>query len=262
MDSAYDVDERNRNRDVVVTASYCGVLCARFVSAHSPKGAIGVDCGIGLEGSSIAGLWFYEALNLPAAAVDVMTVELGNGLDVYQRGIISRFNDPARRCGIQAGMSVGSAVRLILEKEDLAPPSPAAVTNRTVVHEQDGHAIVCTDSIAFALPEDKDRNVLCTGGHTGRSAVPYLRSARPRGFICSDGGGGRDQSGTAGLGIVEKDGLAGATVDVKTARMGDGLSTYHDGVISALNQPAFDRGVRVGMTAREAAEWLLSGRRS
>ncbi len=258
VESAYDVDERNRDRDVVVTASYCGVLCARFTSAHKPRAVIGIDCGIGLDGSAIAGLWFYEALNMPAAAVDVKTVELGNGLDVYERGIISRHNEPAGQCGVRVGMPVDRAAKLMFDQSNLAPLSPAAITNRTVVHKAGKYAVVCTDSIAFALPEDKDRNVLCTGGHTGRSAVPYLRSAWPRGFICSDGGGGRNRSGIAGLAIVEKDGLAGAAVDVNTARMGDGLSTYHDGVISAVNQPASERGVRPGMTAREASVRLLS----
>src|SRR3546814_11177709 len=61
-----------------------------------------------------------------------------------------------------------------------------------------GRHIVCTDSIAFALPEDID-NVLVTAGHTGRSAVPYLLKARPYGFICSDGGMARDRSGVLGL---------------------------------------------------------------
>jgi hypothetical protein len=260
VDSAYDVDESNRDRDVVVTGSYSGVLCARFVAAHRPRGVVGVDCGIGFEGAGIAGLWFHEALNLPAAAVDVMTVELGNGMDVYERGRVSRCNDPALRCGVLPGMPAALAAQLLLERGvALEPLAPAAVTHRTVVHEADEGAVVCIDSIAFALPEDRDRNVLCTAGHTGRSAVPYLRSARPRGFICSDGGGGRGQSGTAALGIVEVDGLAGAAVDARTARMGDGLSTYHDGVIGAVNRPGFERGVRVGMAAREASVCLLLG---
>jgi hypothetical protein len=257
VDSAYDVDERNRDCDVVVTASYCGVLCARFVAAHRPRGAIGVDCGIGLDGAAIAGLWYYEALDLPAAAVDVMTVELGNGRDVYSKGVVSRCNEPARRCGVRVGMPVEKAAWLMLERRESVALPAAAITNRVTVVTQGEHAIVCTDSIAFALPEDRERNVLCTGGHTGRSAVPYLRAARPLGFICSDGGGGRDRSGVAGLEIIEVDGLAGAAVDVRTARMGDGLSTYQDGVISAANRPARDQGVEVGMRARDAALRLL-----
>ena len=43
-----------------------------------------------------------------------------------------------------------------------------------------------------------------------------------------------------------------------TARMGDGQSTYFDGVISACNQPARDKGVRVGQSAQEAALLLLA----
>jgi nucleotidyltransferase/DNA polymerase involved in DNA repair len=61
----------------------------------------------------------------------------------------------------------------------------------------------------------------------------------------------------AGLAIVETDGLAGATVDALTARMGDGLSSYHDGVISAANAIARARGVEVGMPAQQAAHLLL-----
>ena len=45
MDSAYDVRTWNKGRDVVVNASYCGVLPARFIGRHAPRGAIGVDCG-------------------------------------------------------------------------------------------------------------------------------------------------------------------------------------------------------------------------
>jgi len=120
-----------------------------------------------------------------------------------------------------------------------------------------GRSIVCTDSIAFALPEDRERNVLCTAGHTGRSVVDYFRQFRPWAFICSDGGIGKNQSGISALQDVEADGIAGASVDALTARMGDGQSTYFDGVISAANSVARAKGVRVGQTAREAAALLL-----
>ena len=43
-----------------------------------------------------------------------------------------------------------------------------------------------------------------------------------------------------------------------TARMGDGRSTYFDGVISAANRIARGKGVRVGQSAREAALLLLA----
>jgi len=259
VDSAYDARPVNRGRDVVVNASYCGVLPARFVADHAPRGAIGVDCAIGKDGAGIAGLWYFEALDLPAATADVATVELGNGVDLFEAGVISRVNAVAARCGVEPGMPVRDAARILLERDAEAVPS-AEVTNRTVMATSPtGRRIVCTDSIAFGLPEDRGANVLCTAGHTGRSSVPYLRKVAPWGFICSDGGGGKHRAGVAGLEIVEADGLAGASVDARTARMGDGVSTYEDGVISACNAPAAARGVAVGQPAREAAAALLAG---
>jgi len=256
MDSAYDVGSDNRDRDVVINASYCGVLPARFIAEMRPRGAIGVDCAVGPAGASVAGLWYLEALNIPAAAADVATVRLGDGVDLYAQGKISFANRPAMDCGVVPGMWVQDASRAML---DGTPRSPSAsdVTNRTVMQtNKDGRQVVCTDSIAFGLPEDV-RNVLVTAGHTGRSAVPYLLRVRPHGFICSDGGKGREDAGVAGLFLVEKEGLAGATVDARIARMGEGLSSYHDGVISAANALAKAAGVEVGMTAAEAATWLL-----
>ncbi len=257
MDSAYHVDESNRNRDVVVAASYCGVLPARFMGEHQPRGVVGVDCGIGPEGASIAGLWYLEALNIPAATAAIETVLLGNGEDVYRNGIVSRLNQPAADCGVLAGMTVIEAAQLMLDADPVAS-SASQVTNRHVVFESStGRQVVCTDSIAFALPEDRHHNVLVTAGHTGRSAVPYLESAQPYGFICSDGAMGRDRSGVVGLTIIEPMGIPGATVDARGARMGSGQSSYEDGVISACNRWALEAGVTIGMRADEAARLLV-----
>ncbi len=257
MDSAYDVSAVNRDRDVVVNASYCGVLPARFIAAQRPRGAIGVDCGVGPAGASVAGLWYLEALNIPAAVADVMTVRLGDGVDLGTQGRISFLNQPAVDCGVRVGMTVADAARCMLDADISATPAAADVTNRTVVDSgPDGRHVICTDSIAFGLPEDV-RNVLVTAGHTGRSAVPYLLRVRPFGFICSDGGKGREDGGIAGLETVEGEGLAGATVDARTARMGEAMSSYRDGTISAVNKLANSAGVQVGMPAAEAAALLV-----
>lgn len=259
MGSAYDVRPHNAGTDVVVNASYCGVLPGRFVGRHRPRGAIGVDCGIGKDGAGIAGLWYLEALGVPAAVADVMTVELGVGDDLYREGVVSRANAVAAAMGVVPGMAVRDAALRLLE-ETIPELTAEEVTNRTtIVSRSDGRAVVCADSIAFGLPEDRGRNVLCTAGHTGRSAVPYLLDVAPLGFICSDGGRGKNDAGIAGLKLVESHGLAGATVDAATARMGDGLSTYRDGFVSACNAGAARCGVRPGQSAREAAQLLLDG---
>lgn len=257
LDSAADILPRNRGRDVLVTASYIGVLPARLVRDHLPRAVIGFDGGVGPQGANIAGLWYFEALNVPAAAVDVMSIILGDGVDTYHHGRISFINRPAQDCGVRVGMPAHEAARLMLE-HDPGTPSGYQVTNRRVMHETpDGRQIVVTDSIVFGTEADQ-RNVLVTAGHTGRSGARHIITVRPFGFVCSDGGRGRNDSGMAGLEITAAEGIAGATVDAQRARMGDGMSTYDDGIISAANHLAQACGVRVGMSAREAALLLVN----
>ncbi len=258
MDSAYDVDARNRGRDVVLNASYCGVLPARFVGTHLPRGSISVDCGIGPAGASIAGLWYLEALNVPAAVCDIATVVLGNGVKLYEQSVVSVVNRPAQDCGVKPGMTAREAAHLMLDN-DPAAPTASEVTNRTVMEKgPDGRAIICTDSIAFGLPEDIGTNVLLTAGHSGRSCVEYVVRCRPYGYIGSDGGKGFEDSGVAGLKMVEEIGVPSAAVDARQAAMGDGLSTWKVGTISAVNALAAAAGVKVGMSAQEAARLLLN----
>ena len=73
-----------------------------------------MDCAVGPEGSAIAGLWFLEALNIPAAVADVMTAHLGNGVHLYEHGVISFSNQLAKDCGVKKGMSVKEAALLLL----------------------------------------------------------------------------------------------------------------------------------------------------
>ena len=68
MGSAYYVSEANRGRDVVVNASFAGVLPARMVGDHRPRGAIGVDCGVGPDAAGIVGIYYLEALNISVTA--------------------------------------------------------------------------------------------------------------------------------------------------------------------------------------------------
>ena len=256
MGSAYYACEANRGRDVVVNASFAGVLPARMVGDHRPRGAIGVDCGVGPEAAGIAGIWYLEALNIPAATVDVMTIWLGDGADMWANGRISFFNRPAQDCGVRRGMTVQEAARLMLDNDPL-DPTALEVTNREVMEEgPDGRKIVCTDSITFGLPEDV-RNIIVSGGHNGRSSADYIGAINPFGYICSDGGGGRDGSGRAALPKADELHIAGATVDAGTARMGDGHSTWNDGVISGANKLAEACGVRIGMRVPEAARLLV-----
>jgi hypothetical protein len=256
MDSAADITADNRGRDVVVNASYAGVLPARLLADHLPRAAIGIDCGVGPEGVGIAGLWYFEALNIPAAAADVMTVTLGDGVDLYKNGVVRFLNRPAQDCGVQVGMTVSQAAMLMLD-HDPGRPGGYQVTNRTLVYRgRDGRQAIVMDSIVFGTEADR-RNVIISAGHTGRSGARHILAVRPFGVICSDGGQGRARSGVAGLPIINGEGIAGAAVDARRARLGDGMSTYRDGIITDVNDLAARAGVTIGMPAADAACLLV-----
>ncbi|MCX6421870.1 MAG: hypothetical protein NT180_05820 [Actinobacteria bacterium] len=259
MDSARWVDDRNRDRDVVVPASYIGVLPARMVGMHRPRGVIGHDACLGVEGAGIAGLWFLEALGIPAATADGMSAELGNGPDLYAHGVISRLNYPAECLGIRAGMSVREAAELMRDVDPVDVEVGNKIRREVMETLDNGRRIVVTDSIVWAYPEDEGTSVLVTAGHTGRSGASFLVEANPWAFICHDGGFSKNDSGVKGLEITAQVGLAGACIDGRTAPIGDAFRGYHEGLISICNGPARERGVREGMSVKEAAHLLLIG---
>jgi hypothetical protein len=256
MDSARYVDGRNRDRDVVVPSSYLGVLPARLMAPHRPRAVIGHDGCIGKDGAGIAGLWYLEALGIPSAAAEGMSAELGNGLDLYETGIISRVNILAERCGVTEGMTVKQAAELLIDNDPGDTSAGTKIRRESMATSPEGRDIIVTDSIVFALPEDSN-NVLVTAGHTGRSGAKFLLAVSPHGFICSDGGMSKNNAGITGLETTEAAGLAGACCDTWSAPVGDAFKAYDEGTISACNGPAHDRGVRVGMSVRDAAFALL-----
>jgi hypothetical protein len=256
MDSARYVDARNRDRDIVVPSSYLGVLPARLMAPHRPRAVIGHDGCIGKDGAGIAGLWYLEAIGIPAASADGMSAELGNGIDLYETGVISRVNILAERCGVTEGMSVKEAAEVLIVNDPGDISAGTKIRRETMETSEAGRSIVVTDSIVFALPEDSN-NVLVTAGHTGRSGAKFLIEVSPHGFICSDGGMSKNQAGIAGLETTAEYGLAGACCDAWSAPVGDAFKAYEEGTISACNAPALERGVEVGMTVRDAAAALL-----
>ncbi len=257
MDSARYVDGRNTDTDIVVPSSYLGVLPARLMAPHRPRAVISHDGCIGKDGAGIAGLWYLEAIGIPAAAADGMSAELGNGLDLWETGIISRVNILAERCGVKEGMTVKEAADVLIDNDPGDTSAGTKIRRETMVTSETGREIVVTDSIVFALPED-ERNVLVTAGHTGRSGAKFLLEVSPHGFICSDGGMSKNNAGITGLETTEEHGLAGACCDAWSAPVGDAFKAFEEGTISACNGPARDRGVEVGMSVRDAAQALLA----
>jgi hypothetical protein len=101
------------------------------------------------------------------------------------------------------------------------------------------------------------KQVLIGGSHCGIYAAYLAAKAGVRGLILNDAGIGLGQAGIAGLDYLEQFGVAAATVDYRSARIGDGEDCANQGTISYCNSAAKALGVEAGQAALLAASFLL-----
>ncbi|MBO6783446.1 MAG: hypothetical protein JJ899_09290 [Alphaproteobacteria bacterium] len=81
-----------------------------------------------------------------------------------------------------------------------------------------------------------------------------------RGVILHDAGIGKDEAGISSLPYLDGLGIAGATVDFRTARIGDGAGMAKTGTISHVNATARGAGCVPGQSSMECASAMLSVR--
>lgn len=235
------------NGAVVVGGSNATAYAAYFSAKAGVRAAIHHDCGIGRDEAGVRGLPWADQHGMAMAAVATDSARAGDAADMLHRGIISRVNKLAAKCGVETGQTVAQAVELLK-----SAPWPHADVEAPVEERAFVDGILCIGSISFATPEDSGL-VVASGSHGGRSAAPFTRSFKPRLVFFNDAGFGVDRAGAACLPLLDSDGIAAATVAASTARIGDGESTLTQGIISAVNETAYRLGARVGETALKVA---------
>ena len=251
LDSITDLSATTAAR-IVVCGSHGGVFPGRLAAHRRVAAAIFNDAGLGREGAGIAGLAVLDEAGVPAAAVDHRSARIGDGADALAHGRLSIVNRHGLLAGWEAGMPVGEAVLVAvgwpLEPRDAPPPVAAA---RTLVASVPV-TVWALDSASLATPEDAGC-VLATGSHGG------LLGGRPESALkgdalaalFNDAGIGLDGAGLGRLDPLAERGIAAATVSAASARIGDGRSTYEDGIVSAVNEVARRFGAARGMTAQD-----------
>jgi hypothetical protein len=228
---------------VVVGGSHGAVYAAYLSAKAGARAAIHHDAGIGRDEAGVSGLAWAEAHGMAMAAVATASARIGDGADMLRRGLISRANDLAAACGVFPGQTVAEAAeRLKAATWPHAKPSPLA-EGRTM-----NGPIICVDSISLADNRDHGR-VVASGSHGGVPAGETATAIRPALALFNDAGFGMERAGVAGLAILGKAGIPGATVAALSARIGDGQSTLADGVLSEINEAAYRLGGRVGGSA-------------
>ena len=151
----------------VVVGGSNGAIQAAYISAKAGvRAAIHHDCGIGRDEAGISGLLWAEQHGMAMAAVATNSARVGDGADMLQRGIISRVNRLAAKCGVENGQTVVQAVVLLKSAPWPHAAAEAPVERRTFIH-----GVLCIDSVSFGKSEDAGL-VVATGSHGGATAAP------------------------------------------------------------------------------------------
>ena len=232
---------------VVVCGSHAAVYAAYLSARAGARAALHNDAGIGRDGAGVGGLDWAQAHGMAMAAVSCASARIGDGADTLARGIVSRANALAAACGVVPGQAAAEAARRLQ-----AAPWPRARPAPLAEGRSAAGRIVCLDSFSMAGPGDRGR-VIASGSHGGVLAGETAAAIGPALALFNDAGFGIEQAGIAGLPILDRAGIAGATVATLSARIGDGRSTLLDGQMSEVNETAYRLGARPGRSALEFA---------
>jgi len=241
--------------DVAVGASFAGAPTAAMAMRSGVKAWIAHEGGPGKDDAGVSGLPLAQRFGIPAAAIATMSARLSDGMSLLA-GTVSRANEAALALGVRRGQTGGEAAKRLLK----APRGRACNLHGVIdesIHEVEFapagriYAVWSFSRVKGEHPHD----VFCVASHGGKVMAQYALQVRPRGLVANDAGRGLDDSGMDGLDAMSD--TPAATVSADSARIGDALSTYRDGLISAANAAARAIGVRVGMSARDAARLML-----
>ena len=240
---------------VVVGGSHGGTYPGYLAARARACAVILNDAGIGKDDAGIGCLAYCDALGMAAATVSHASARIGDAQDTLSAGIISRVNETARTTGCETGMPCLDAA---LALRDASPPeaSPAYAEARYIAGATPaGLRLVCVDSISLVLEGEDDGQIVLSGSHGGLVATqPHLAiQVDAAAAFFNDAGIGKDGAGITRLPALDARGIAAATVAAASARIGDGRSTYEDGIVSRVNETARAAGIEPGMPAREAA---------
>jgi len=244
--------------DVAVGASFAGAPTGAMPLRPGVKGWIAHEGGPGKDNAGIGGLALAQRFGIPAAAIATMTARVSDGRSLLA-GTVSHCNETAAKLGVMPGQSGDEAARLMLKAPAGHPCDLTGLIDETVYE-----MLATPRGKIFAvwsftlMPGEHPNDVFCVASHGGKVMAQYALRVKPRGLIANDAGGCLDNSGMDGLPLVDKlFGIPAATVSADSARIGDALSTYRDGVISGVNEAASKLGVTVGMKASDAARIML-----
>lgn len=239
---------------VVIGGSHAGLFAAYLVACARVRAVILNDAGVGRDRAGIAGLDYLDRFGIAAAAVGHDSARIGDAADIAVRGMLRHVNRAAAALGCEVGQVCRTATAILIDR---APPArmepPPERESRQPLAGPWGSSVsvAALDSVSLVTAADAGA-IVVSGSHGG------LLGARPETAIkvdafaalYNDACGGIDDAGFSRLPALDRRHIAAATVDGRLARIGDGHSTYDDGVLSRVNQTSAGLGAAPGMSAK------------
>lgn len=258
IDTATKFDRRHRDA-IVVCGSHGGVYPGYLAAKARLRALLANDAGVGLERAGIGCLDYCRALGMAAATIAHDSARIGDGEDMRRRGRISHVNQVAAGVGCMPGQRVEDALEALGRAPAWQGDPPAYREGRHVVVDEPGKPrVICMDSTSMVEPEDAGQIVIAGSHGAMLASLPQLvLQVDALAALFNDAGIGIDDAGVTRLPVLDQRGIAAATVDAMTARIGDGLSTYRDGVLSRVNEVARRLGARPGMRAQDFVARLI-----
>lgn len=119
-------------------------------------------------------------------------------------------------------------------------------------------SISLLDSIAL-IDSSHAGTIVVTGSHGGRSAAGFVVdvSKKPLAVFFNDAGGGKDDAGKVGLGMLQAIGVPAACYSHMSARIGDAQDGLDNGILTDMNDLAKQIGIKKDMQVLQAIHYLM-----
>lgn len=119
-------------------------------------------------------------------------------------------------------------------------------------------SISLLDSIAL-IDSSHAGTIVVTGSHGGRSAAGFVVdvSKKPLAVFFNDAGGGKDDAGKIGLGMLQAIGVPAACYSHMSARIGDAQDGLDNGILTDMNDLAKQIGIKKDMQVLQAIHYLM-----
>lgn len=238
---------------VAACASHGGLYAAIYAAQRGIAGLILNDAGIGRERAGVGGIAALDGLHVPGAAVSHLSCRIGDGADMVARGVLSTVNATGRKLGLHPGMTCRAALDRMATghlSPCTAPPPMTEARHRIAGLSTSDRIVFALDSAGLIGAGDIGQ-IVVTGSHGGLLGGNPASASKVDVFaaVFNDAGG---EAGTSRLPALDARGIAAFTVSCFSARIGEGLSTLDDGIVSAVNGTASRLGVQVGLWCRDA----------